>query len=312
MDAPSFDDKGFGPPPAKWKGTCQLGGNISGCNNKVIGARAYNLDPLTGDLNSTPADEMGHGWHTASTVAGNPVQGANLYGLGEGTARGGVPSASIAVYKVCRPGCSDMSILAAFDDAVNDGVDLLSLSISGYSPGRLHDSIAIRAFHAMKKGILTSCAAGNEGPYLHTLNNGAPWIFTVGASATDRVFKTPVRIGKHTKTLVTIFLFLHSKGGSMNTFHLKRKTYPFTSGAKASMPGEKDFNCKNQELDHDRLNKELCEIETLDEKKVKGKIVYCNGGNKNYIIKNMGGIVVIMGCEPAARDAGYSFIIPAA
>ncbi|XP_021278614.1 subtilisin-like protease SBT4.15 [Herrania umbratica] len=32
IDAPSFDDKGFGPPPSKWKGVCQTGGNFTGCN----------------------------------------------------------------------------------------------------------------------------------------------------------------------------------------------------------------------------------------------------------------------------------------
>ncbi|XWS52862.1 hypothetical protein CRYUN_Cryun11dG0108600 [Craigia yunnanensis] len=280
MDTHSFDDKGFGPPPAKWKGTCQLGGNFSRCNNKVIGARAYNLDPLRSELGSTPANEMGHGSHTASTIAGIPVQGANVYGLGEVTARGGVPSARIAVFKVCLSGCSDMDILAALNDAIDDGVDILSLSLGGYSPGFFHDSIAIGAFHAMKKGILTSCAAGNAGPYLNSINNGAPWILTVGASVTDRVFKTPVKIGKHMKTL------------------LKKKMHPLTSGEKATKQDKKDYNL-------------LCDIETLDKNKVKGKIVYCNGGNKASIIKNMGGIGVIIGCGPAAVDVGSSFVIPA-
>ncbi|KAF3957844.1 hypothetical protein CMV_017182 [Castanea mollissima] len=32
IDAPSFNDKGLGPPPSKWKGTCQVKGNFSGCN----------------------------------------------------------------------------------------------------------------------------------------------------------------------------------------------------------------------------------------------------------------------------------------
>ena len=49
---------------------------------------------------------------------------ASMLGLAKGTARGGAISARIAVYKVCWfDGCDDADILAAFDDAIADGVD---------------------------------------------------------------------------------------------------------------------------------------------------------------------------------------------
>ena len=115
---------------------------------------------------ASPRDSEGHGTHTASTAAGNLVSGASLLGLGSGTARGGVPSAHIAVYKICwSDGCFDADILAAFDDAINDGVDIISLSVGGFSAIEyFNDTIAIGAFHAMKNGILTSNSAGNSGP----------------------------------------------------------------------------------------------------------------------------------------------------
>ena len=48
---------------------------------------------------------------------------ASVQGLGLGTARGGFPSARIAVYKICWLfGCNDADILAAFDDAIADGL----------------------------------------------------------------------------------------------------------------------------------------------------------------------------------------------
>ncbi|CAN0861648.1 Subtilisin-like protease SBT4.15, partial [Linum grandiflorum] len=78
---------------------------------------------------------VGHETHTASTVAGVPVVGASLYGIRNGIARGGVPSARLAINKVCAMGpfCSTSDILSGFDDAIYDGVDIISISIGGDS-----------------------------------------------------------------------------------------------------------------------------------------------------------------------------------
>ncbi|CAN1186199.1 Subtilisin-like protease [Linum perenne] len=113
-------------PPAKWKGRCEF--NSSVCNNKLIGARNY--VPTV----SQPFDDNGHGTHTASTAAGSPVEGASFYGQLNGTAVGIAPKAHLAVYKACsRLGkCKESDVLAAMDAAVEDGVDVLSLSI-GYA-----------------------------------------------------------------------------------------------------------------------------------------------------------------------------------
>ena len=123
---------------------------------------------------------------------------ASVQGLGLGTARGGLPSARIAVYKVCWYfSCDDADILAAFDDAIADGVDIISISIGGSSDNYFIDTIAIGAFHAMRNGILTSTPAGNRGPYLATLSSFAPWSLSVAASTMDRKFYTKVRLGNN-------------------------------------------------------------------------------------------------------------------
>ncbi|RVW97526.1 Cucumisin [Vitis vinifera] len=183
-ESDSFDDKGFGPPPRKWKGTCHGFSNFT-CNNKIIGAKYYRSDGKFSpkDLHS-PRDSEGHGTHTASTAAGDLVSMASLMGFGLGTARGGVPSARIAVYKTCwSDGCHDADILAAFDDAIADGVDIISISVGGKTPQKyFEDSAAIGAFHAMKNGILTSTSAGNEGPLLVSVTNVSPWSLSVAAS----------------------------------------------------------------------------------------------------------------------------------
>ncbi|CAN0854444.1 Subtilisin-like protease SBT4.3 [Linum grandiflorum] len=75
-ELPSFDDRGLGPPPTKWKGVCKGGLNFT-CNNKIIGARYYSEV-------TTARDFVGHGSHTASTAAGNVVEDASFYGVASG------------------------------------------------------------------------------------------------------------------------------------------------------------------------------------------------------------------------------------
>ncbi|XVE96467.1 hypothetical protein REPUB_Repub02eG0224500 [Reevesia pubescens] len=290
--SPSFNDKGYGPPPAKWKGKCDKGANFTGCNNKVVGARYYQLDntgPIPDD--PTPVDTDGHGTHTASTAAGIPVKGSSLYGIAKGTARGGVPSARIAMYKVCwSGGCSDMDLLAAFDDAIRDGVDLISLSIGGASKEFSHDPIAIGAFHAMRNGILTSCAGGNEGPMIATVQNVAPWILTVAASSLDRQFTSTIKLGDGTIT----------SGSGINTFSMKNKVYPFTNGAHATNSTGQTYG-----------NISACDYGTLSENLVKGKIVYCLGdAGQDSTINMLGGAGTIMATD-APTDNYFLPLTPA-
>lgn len=82
----------------------------------------------------------------------------------------------------------DADILAAFDAAIHDGVDVISMSVGGPPLDYYQDSIAIGSFHAVKKGIIVACSGGNDGPLLGTVSNVAPWIFTVGASTLDRYY----------------------------------------------------------------------------------------------------------------------------
>lgn len=171
----------------------------------MIGAKYFNLDPSGPTIeNPSPVDDQGHGTHTSSTAAGSVVRGASLYGIGKGNARGGVPSARVAMYKVCWTiGCSDMDMLAGFDEAIADGVNFISVSIGGPSRDFFSDPIAIGAFHAMKRGVLTSCSAGNDGPRPMSVENVAPWIMTVAASTVDRQFTTQVAFGDGKKIRVS-------------------------------------------------------------------------------------------------------------
>lgn len=171
----------------------------------MIGARYFNrgFASAYGPINSTfesPRDDDGHGTHTLSTAAGNFVPGANVVGYANGTAKGGSPKARVVAYKICWPydgdtNCFDADILAAFDVAIFDNVDVLSASIGGSTSPLFEDSIAIGSFHAVKHGITVVCSAGNSGPSSGTVSNVAPWQFTIGASTMDRDFPSSVTLG---------------------------------------------------------------------------------------------------------------------
>lgn len=147
----------------------------------------------------SPRDSSGHGTHCASIAGGARVANASYFGLARGTARGGLPSTRIASYKVCSTeGCSGATILKAIDDAVKDGVDIISISIGMSSlleSDFLSDPIAIGAFHAEQKGVMVICSAGNDGPDPFTVGNTAPWIFNVAASSIDRDLQSSVLLG---------------------------------------------------------------------------------------------------------------------
>ncbi|XP_035841435.1 subtilisin-like protease SBT4.12 [Helianthus annuus] len=203
-ESESFNDEGYGPIPTKWKGECD-GGKDFVCNRynpektekrsrKIIGARSYIVD----SKELSARDTVGHGTHVASVLVGNQVRHSSYYGLAHGIARGGVPSARVAIYKVCGPtGCDYTGILRAFDQAIADGVDIISISLGTDDPLELtFDPIAIGAFHAIERGILTVNSAGNKGPFRASINSYAPWIFTVAASDIDRKIVNKLRLGK--------------------------------------------------------------------------------------------------------------------
>ncbi|KAG4391856.1 hypothetical protein GLYMA_04G022166v4 [Glycine max] len=170
-------DKGMGPVPCRWKGTCMKSYYFysSNCNRKIIGARHY-PDPQGDSEYETPRDKNGHGTHVASTAAGATVPGASYYGVAAGTAQSGSPKSLLAIYKVCfKYECPGSAVLAAFDDAIADGVDVISLSVASLSELK-YNPIAIGAFHAVERGILVVASAGNNGPSLNTVVKDVPWI----------------------------------------------------------------------------------------------------------------------------------------
>ncbi|KAG0462807.1 hypothetical protein HPP92_021283 [Vanilla planifolia] len=162
---------------------------------------------------------------------------ASVFGHGMGTAAGGAPKAHVAAYKACWPdtaggSCYDSDILAAFDHAIHDGVDVISASLGGLNANFFQDAISVGSFHALKHGIVVVCSAGNKGA-IASVMNPAPWIFTVAASTIDRKFDSLVLLGN--KRIL--------KGQSLSSSKLPaKKLYPLitSTDARAAMASMAD------------------------------------------------------------------------
>ncbi|XP_031498064.1 subtilisin-like protease SBT3.9 [Nymphaea colorata] len=269
-ESQSFNDEGLGAVPSKWRGRCEEGElfSTSNCNNKILGARFFakgiiaQLGFVPPSLESkreylSPRDANGHGTHTASTAAGSFVRNASFGGLGLGLARGGAPRARLAIYKACwgSAGCDAADMLAAFDSAIRDGVDVISVSVGKNQPpqpGYLDNQNApsIGAFHAVARGITVVCSGGNAGPFPQKVTNGAPWIITVAASTIDRSFPTTITLGNN-RTLI---------GQSINNFGKEGDGFESLFYSSASVS---------------------CDEGSLNPTQVAGKVVLCFAGEKD-------------------------------
>nr|GLL23273.1 subtilisin-like protease SBT1.5 [Ipomoea trifida] len=282
----SFSDEDLGPVPAKWKGECVAGRDFpaSSCNRKLIGARYFTrgYEATNGKMNESteyrsPRDSDGHGTHTASIAAGRYVFPASTLGYARGVAAGMAPKARLAAYKVCWiSGCYDADILAAFDSAVADGVDVISLSVGGVVVPYYLDAIAIAAFGASDAGVFVSASAGNGGPGGLTVTNIAPWVTTVGAGTIDRDFPADVQLGNG-KILPGMSIY----GGPTLTPH---RLYPLIYAGSVGSDG---------------YSSSLCLDGSLDPNVVNGKIVLCDRGinsraAKGEVVKRAGGIAMIL------------------
>ncbi|PSS19746.1 Subtilisin-like protease [Actinidia chinensis var. chinensis] len=278
----SFTDKGMSPVPDRWKGKCENGTAFSptACNRKLIGARSFSKGLLAAGKNiskendfESARDHQSHGTHTASTAAGSPVLGASHFGYARGTAKGVAPSARIAMYKVIwatsTPEATASDVLAGMDQAIADGVDIISLSLALPQTSYFYDAIAIASLSAIEKGIVVICAAGNKGGP-NTTFNGAPWITTVGAGTVDRSFIATLSLGN---------------GLTMNgTSYYPASAYitnaPLFYGAG-------------------NLSKSICSNSTLDPEEVAGKIVLCDNSTSIDILGQM---------KEVQRAGGYAGI----
>ncbi len=288
-----------------WHGKCVPGEafTASDCNQKLIAAQFFNAGfggnagikaAFPYEFNSA-RDADGHGSHTASTSGGNADVAATGSAAVFGSISGIAPRARIAAYKVCwgnggEGGCSGVDSVAAIDQAVADGVDVINFSISGTSTN-FRDPVEIAFLFAADAGVFVAASAGNSGPTTATVAHPSPWITTVAAGTHNRNGEGSVTLGN----AVTY------NGASVATALASK---PLIAASAAGLAGA------------DPAQLSLCfgaadGATVLDPAKVAGKIVVCDRGvtartNKSLAVQEAGGVgMILANTSPNSINADF-------
>lgn len=203
---------------------CQ-GSDCAFTSNKVIVARSYVRQLAAGSSPNpaadsrpddySPRDRVGHGTALAMIAAGGTNSGPLA------TITGMAPKAYLGNYKIFgSPGVIDYSsgevMIAALEDALNDGMDVVVLSLGspalsgpldagracGVSSSTACDPEALAVENAVRAGMLVVAAAGNEGdtglelPTMNTIDSpgDAPSAIAVGATTNSHTFVSSVYV----------------------------------------------------------------------------------------------------------------------
>lgn len=170
------------------------------CNGKIIGAYRFMAayDACTGPVCppgrfTSTRDGNGHGTGTAGVAAGNRAVAAAIGGRALATISGIAPRAQIIVYKTGDATNFDPDMIAAIQQAVLDGVDVINFSIHGRANPYL-DPVALAFRDAAAAGIFVAAGAANDGPAPNTITQLGGWVTTVGASSQQRDFRSKITL----------------------------------------------------------------------------------------------------------------------
>ncbi|TFB16892.1 serine protease [Microbacterium sp. 3H14] len=240
----------------------------------------------------SPRDGDGHGSHTASTAAGNFKVKASIEDVDFGTVSGVAPGAKVAAYKACYVGpdpavttddiCALSDLVAAIDQAVADGVDVINYSIGGGAASTVMAPEDLAFFNAAAAGVFVATSAGNDGPDPVTADHASPWYTTVAAS-TIPTWEGTVQ-----------FDGFEQAGASVSVPFGESVTGPSIAAVDAGAAGAVDA--------------QLCLPGTLDPAKVAGHLVVCDRGSnaraeKSQVVKDAGGIGMVLVNVPGGADS---------
>jgi len=296
-----------------WHGKCVPGEqfNASMCSQKLIGAQHFDA-AWGGDAGleedrpwefASARDFNGHGTHTTSTAGGNfgvPTTGLSA---AMGPIKGIAPRARIAVYKALysTEDAFDTSgftsdLVAAIDQAVADGVDVINYSVNSTQTNFLNP-VQMAFLFAAEANVFVAASASNNGPTAGTVQHPGPWLTTVGAGTHNRDGVGSVTLGNNATY----------SGASLAP---AVGPAPFIDSTAAALPGA------------DPTAVALCfsVFDTpdgkpvLDPAKVAGKIVLCDRGVnpraiKSFAVLQAGGVgMVLVNTSPNSLNAEFHYV----
>lgn len=135
-------------------------------------------DPM--ETNNINGQGTLHGTHVAGIIAAN------------GRMKGVAPEATILAYRALGPGGmgSTEQVVAAIDQAIEDRVDILNLSLGNNVNGPdLPISVAIN--HAVELGITAVTSSGNSGPNMWTVGSPGTASKAISVGASTPTMKVP-------------------------------------------------------------------------------------------------------------------------
>ncbi|CAI7789558.1 unnamed protein product, partial [Closterium sp. NIES-53] len=288
---PAFSGRGYLRPKRTWRGKCAATKDFkaTSCNNKIIAAQFFSAAYLKANKGypkgeyASPRDSTGHGTWCAGAAAGNSNIQVRMSPRSRviGRMSGMAPRARVAVYKAVWGGESSVGdVMAAVEQAVRDGVDVLLLPIGSTDDDYFNSAFLLRAVQA---GVFVVAAAGNEGmapgaKQQRTLANVSPYIFTVAASGVPREWQAKVTLGDG-----KWYTGITQQGGDLRTTTNLPLVDAKMAGTAKALPQEA----------------EQCRMGTLDPAKVIGAAVLCwHGGvsleEKALTVQTAGGKAVLL------------------
>lgn len=122
-------------------------------------------------------DNHGHGTHVAGTIAADGGEdGLGIFGV--------APNADLYAYKVCgkNGSCWSDDIAVAIRLAADEGANIINMSLGSDGKSSL---ISDAVDYATDKGVLVVAAAGNDGPYVGSIDYPGALANVVAVGALD-------------------------------------------------------------------------------------------------------------------------------
>ena len=128
-------------------------------------------------------DKNGHGTHVAGIIAADGgSDGLGIYGM--------VPEANLFAYKVCSNNgtCWADDIAVALRMAADDGAHIVNMSLGSDNPSQL---ITDAVNYAVSKKVLVVAAAGNDGPYVGSIDYPGADANVIAVGAVNKDIQIP-------------------------------------------------------------------------------------------------------------------------